>query len=169
MALWEQCSKPLIPALKISRAMKVVTKFSMFRVPMSSVRSTMRTWQSAWMPLRQIPLALTGPTWLSTESKIASTNLHMPAVLSPVRQPMHSQQLKNLDSCLARWGPELSYLASDTRPINIYEMPTKLPRKVWSTRVLTHFSLKPPKIYFRRKLQLMVRVLQSIRAIAMSF
>ena len=121
------------------------------------------------MPLRQILLALTGPTWLSMELKIVSTNLHMPAVLLPVRQLMHSQLLINLDSYLAHWGLERSYLASAIRPINIYEMPTKLPRKVWSTRVLMLFSLKPLKIYFRQKLLLMVRVLQSIRATAMSF
>ena len=124
MEPWERCFKQPIPHLKISKTTKVATKFSISPGRTWSVLFMMHTSQSAWMRLRQIHLAPTGPTWLNMELKIVFTNWLLQAERLLEKPLMLSVRQRNPASFLDRWGPVQNFPALVTQLIRFSKMLT---------------------------------------------
>ena len=149
MGLWERCCRLLIPPLKISKITRAVTRFSTSVAQTLFVQSMTSIWLQVLMPLKQIPLALTGPTWPIMELKIEFTNLHLRVEKSLVKLLMLFQ---HLTSHALYWVPlaqERNYQVLDTQPMTISSSLTTQQLRVWQIQAVTHYLSKHHKIYCR--------------------
>ena len=149
MGLWERCCRRQIHPLQIFKITRAVTRFSTSVAQTLFVQSMTSIWLQGLMQLKQIPLALTGPTWPIMELKIEFTNLHLQVEKSLVKLLMLFQ---HLTSHALYWVPldqERNYQVLDTQPMTISSSLTTQRLRDWQIQAVMHYLSKHHKIYCR--------------------